>query len=1075
MKKLKNIFTSLMVLILTLGVINEVKAQTKQGDFRYEQIFFEGNGGTMYHVRKDGLSTEEGYENYGYLLMDEEPVFCIDASTPYESGSTFTGREFRDGEVISEGTGFKITKDVQKKLERIAYYGYQSQKSDKNYVYTQMLIWENIDRVARRFTYPLSIEEYRQFKNDVMSKVNNHSFTPSWHNKTYTLKKGQSITLTNTNTSIGELNIPKYKNGYNFKVNGNKLTITATNNAVKNSKIIFLAKTTDYEGTSFIWKKPGEQNMGSFKMPDPFIGRLTLNIQESSPLEITKVDELGRAVSGVKFKVWYSDEENSKTYTTGKDGKVKIDNRLVGKTIKIQEISAPNHLELSKEIKSIEIKANILNKVKFINKIKSSTLNLKKVDEDGRAVPGVKFKVWYTNDISSAKTYTTDSKGLVNIKGLKANREISVQEISVPNHLVLDKTIKKITIKPAGVGTLTFTNKIKRLDWSAIKVDENDKPIKGAKFEATVKKDNQKYRYISDEKGEFKQTGWKAGTRVTVREIEAPKGYELDPTPQTFILKPGVNIKIKFVNKFKPATLNLKKLDEDGNAVPGVKFKVWYTNDISSAKTYTTDSKGLVNIKGLKANREISVQEIEVPNHLVLDETIKRITIKPDEVGTLTFTNKIKRLDWSAIKVDEKDKPIKGAKFEATVEKDNQKYTYISDEKGEFKQTGWKAGTRVTVREIEAPKGYELDPTPQTFILKPGVQIKLKFVNKKILSKIEIAKVDELGKPVANVKFKVWYSDDKESEKTIVTNEKGIATVTNFEVGREISIQEISVPNHLVLREEIKTLILEPEKTGKVEFKNLIKKGNIEILKVSSHDKKIKLAGVEFDLLKDGKTIQTKKTGKDGIAVFENVHFGKYQIREKETIPGYFKNTTVKDVEIKENKEVIKLVYENEKKPEIKTLAKVNGEKEIFKTGMVSVTDEVIYKDLVPGKEYIVKGVLMDKSTNKPLLIEGREIREEKIFIPDVKDGMVKLEFKFDVSKCETNEIVVFERLYKDGKEIAVHADIDDIGQTVKFKEKPKTPNTGDNSQIIKTGVVLSLSFIGMVLVRLFGRKNSYL
>ena len=46
-------------------------------------------------------------------------------------------------------------------------------------------------------------------------------------------------------------------------------------------------------------------------------------------------------------------------------------------------------------------------------------------------------------------------------------------------------------------------------------------------------------------------------------------------------------------------------------------------------------------------------------------------------------------------------------------------------------------------------------------------------------------------------------------------------------------------------------------------------------------------------------------------------------------------------------------------------------------------------------------------------------------------------------------EIVVFETLYRDGTEIADHADIKDDGQTVTLiPPKPDIPQTGDNSNL---------------------------
>ena len=99
----------------------------------------------------------------------------------------------------------------------------------------------------------------------------------------------------------------------------------------------------------------------------------------------------------------------------------------------------------------------------------------------------------------------------------------------------------------------------------------------------------------------------------------------------------------------------------------------------------------------------------------------------------------------------------------------------------------------------------------------------------------------------------------------------------------------------------------------------------------------------------------------------------------------------------------------------------------------ITITDVVTYTNLVPGKEYTVKGVLMDKATNKPLLVNGKEVTAEKTFTPEEADGTVELAFTFDSSALNGKTVVVFETVYYEGVEVAVHADINDENQAVVF------------------------------------------
>ena len=121
------------------------------------------------------------------------------------------------------------------------------------------------------------------------------------------------------------------------------------------------------------------------------------------------------------------------------------------------------------------------------------------------------------------------------------------------------------------------------------------------------------------------------------------------------------------------------------------------------------------------------------------------------------------------------------------------------------------------------------------------------------------------------------------------------------------------------------------------------------------------------------------------------------------------------------------------KNPEIGTKATADGKKEIT-ADKITITDVVSYKDLTPGKEYKLTGVLMNKATNDKLLIDGKEITAEATFTPKATTGEVEMTFTFDARELTAETaVVVFEKLYRDGIEIAVHADIEDEGQTVKI------------------------------------------
>ncbi len=117
--------------------------------------------------------------------------------------------------------------------------------------------------------------------------------------------------------------------------------------------------------------------------------------------------------------------------------------------------------------------------------------------------------------------------------------------------------------------------------------------------------------------------------------------------------------------------------------------------------------------------------------------------------------------------------------------------------------------------------------------------------------------------------------------------------------------------------------------------------------------------------------------------------------------------------------------------PKIGTTATVDGSHTADPTGKITIVDVVEYTGLIPDETYTVSGVLMDKSINQPLLVDGAEVTAEVEFTPDESTGTVELTYTLDASALARTTIVVFETLYQDGVEIAAHADINDEAQTV--------------------------------------------
>ena len=159
---------------------------------------------------------------------------------------------------------------------------------------------------------------------------------------------------------------------------------------------------------------------------------------------------------------------------------------------------------------------------------------------------------------------------------------------------------------------------------------------------------------------------------------------------------------------------------------------------------------------------------------------------------------------------------------------------------------------------------------------------------------------------------------------------------------------------------------------------------------------------------------------------------------------------------------------------------KESGTQEAQAKANTTIIDTVSYEGLIPGQSYTLKGILMDKATGEPLLINNKQITAEKIFIPEKSSGTVEMEFTFDATFAAGKEIVVFERLYVQGVEVAAHTDINDKNQTVKVNTPvvPKksdttiTPKvkTGDTTPVV--GIVAALLLSGAVIAVVAGKRR---
>lgn len=304
----------------------------------------------------------------------------------------------------------------------------------------------------------------------------------------------------------------------------------------------------------------------------------------------------------------------------------------------------------------------------------------------------------------------------------------------------------------------------------------------------------------------------------------------------------------------------------------------------------------------------------------------------------------------------------------------------------------------------------------------------------------------------------------------ISVDENGHAVFkTDIPVGAKLYVKELAVDSHYILSAEKYPVefVYAGQDTANVEIKvndgeavkNDLIYGTIKGSKIDRETEE-PIMGAVFGLFHTDETeftaekaILTAESSEDGIFTFENIPYGNWVIKELQPAEGFLPNEEIYPVTVSEHEQLIEISVVNDRIPEIGTTATVDGEKEICATEVFTLTDTVSYQHLIPGKEYVLKGVLMDKSTDKPLTIDGEEIHAETAFTPEEPSGKVTVEFTFNAKCIKTEtDIVVFESLYRDGKELAVHTDIEDEEQTVTVKvPEIGTQATADGKKEIPT------------------------
>ena len=521
----------------------------------------------------------------------------------------------------------------------------------------------------------------------------------------------------------------------------------------------------------------------------------------------------------------------------------------------------------------------------------------------------------------------------------------------------------------------------------------------------------------------------------TLKEVQAPYGYVLDSTPIPFTVTQensstdtGVTVvKVKARDIAQKGIIEITKegeifssvgmlgggyIDENGNNVefPITYLPIYETRNLANAVFQIYAAEDIVTLDGtVRAVKGELVDEITTTENGAKSKELYlgKYTVI-EKTAPDTFVNANEQYD---IELTYAGQDISVTNTALSVYNERQKVTVS------------------LLKELSQDERFKLGMNNEILSVQFGIYANedIKAADGTAIPKdalITYGSCDENGKLTFNCDLPIgfkWYAKEMATDNHYILSNKKYEFTTEYQ-GQDTEVININLNN------------------GEPIINELIY-GTIKGLKIDRETEKT-IEGALFGLFNPDETEYTKdnailtaETDKDGIFVFENIPFGDWLVKELQPAKDYLPSNDIHHITVSENEQMIEIIAVNDRIPELKTTATVDGEKEICATETFTLVDTVEYQHLIPSKEYTLKGVLMDKKKGKALVINGETVTAETVFIPTEPSGTATVEFTFDAKyiKADT-DIVVFESLYKDGKELAVHADIEDEGQTVTVK-----------------------------------------
>ncbi|MGM0229039.1 hypothetical protein IGJ28_001101 [Enterococcus sp. AZ091] len=508
--------------------------------------------------------------------------------------------------------------------------------------------------------------------------------------------------------------------------------------------------------------------------------------------------------------------------------------------------------------------------------------------------------------------------------------------------------------------------------------------------------------------------------RYRIEEINAPKNYVLNKTPLVFSITDDTEpIKvINFANRQARKNVKLFKYEEwnkKKTPLAGVTFTL-YNGEGKALGEYTTDTNGELVVKGLVAGAYYFTEKAPLesfqPNTDKQAFTVAFKQNAPDDGETLLVSVRNylipPTLETQASNKEDGEKVVDP--LETIVIKDSVSYTNLF------------VGKEYTISGVLMNKATGEPLLVHGNTVETSVGFIAKVENETVIVPFTFDLTDLNGREI--VVFESLFRNDEELANHKDINDKGqTVRITNPAIGTKATDKEtgLQVIDPLAVVTITDAVAYHDLIVGKTYTVNGILMDKVTEQPVLVDDKEITSTltfvaestngTVNLDFILDARALRGKE-----VVVFEDL------FRDGVLLASH--------ADITDEGQTVRVTN-----PGVRTTAthKTTGLKVVNPLTKVTITDAVKYHDLIIGRTYTVNGVLMDKATKQPVLVDDKEITSTLTFVAESTDGTVNLDFVLDARALRGKEVVVFEKLFRDGVLLASHADITDKDQTIKI------------------------------------------